>query len=333
MNNAERFRCVLNFEKPADRLPMVEWAPWWDKTISRWETEGMPPGMKFEDSVNYFGLDFITCIGAPTRREDCPPPPSPERGLVFNEADYEAVLPFLYPDSGIAQLTQRARELCDRHARGEVIVRLWLDGFFWFPRGLFGIENHLFAFYDHPGLMHRINDDLAAFNLKVVEALFPVLKPDMVGFAEDMSYNNGPMLSRDCFNEFLLPYYRRVIPSIRAHGVKTLVDSDGQIEPMIPWLMDAGIEGVYPLERQAGVDVARIRQRHPRFLLMGAYDKMVMSRGETALRTEFERLLPVMKSGGFIPSVDHQTPPGVSFDHYRAYLRLFREYTDKAVRG
>ena len=35
----------------------------------------------------------------------------------------------------------------------------------------------------------------------------------------------------------------------------------------------------------------------------------------------------MMRSGGVIPSVDHRTPPGVSLDHYRSYLRLLDEYT------
>ena len=45
------------------------------------------------------------------------------------------------------------------------------------------------------------------------------------------------------------------------------------------------------------------------------------------MRAEFERLAPLMRTGGFIPSVDHQTPPGVSLDQYRAYLLLLEEYT------
>ena len=60
--------------------------------------------------------------------------------------------------------------------------------------------------------------------------------------------------------------------------------------------------------------------------MIGHYDKMVMNRGETAIRAEFERLLPLMRSGKFVPSVDHQTPPGVSLEEYRVYLRLFEEY-------
>lgn len=51
------------------------------------------------------------------------------------------------------------------------------------------------------------------------------------------------------------------------------------------------------------------------------------------LRTprEFERLLPLWRSGGFIPSCDHQTPPAVSPDDYRLYLKLFAEYAAKAA--
>ena len=49
------------------------------------------------------------------------------------------------------------------------------------------------------------------------------------------------------------------------------------------------------------------------------------------MREEFEQLLPAMKSGGYIPSVDHQTPPDVSMEQYRIYVRLLREYAEKAT--
>jgi hypothetical protein len=52
-----------------------------------------------------------------------------------------------------------------------------------------------------------------------------------------------------------------------------------------------------------------------------------MTRGEAAMRTEFEQLRPLMRTGGFLPAVDHQTPPGVSLAEYRLYLRLLEEYT------
>ena len=331
MTPRQRFLDVLNFRRPADRLPMVEWAPWWDKTIRRWEGEGLPVGMDHEASQTYFRLDPMLLINAGARGAGCPGPTTHGGPIITDEASYEAILPYLYTDAIIEDAIHAARALNAKHERGEVILRLWLDGFFWFPRTLFGIEPHFYAFYDQPALMHRMNSDLADFCIRAVEALFPVLRPDMVGFGEDMSYNHGPMLSRGAFDTFLLPYYRRVLPHIKDYGVKVLIDSDGDISKMIPWMLDAGIEGVYPLERQAGVDIAKIRRDYPEFLMMGGYDKMVMFRSEAAMRAEFERLLPVMRSGGYIPSVDHQTPPEVSLEEYRIYVRLFEEYCRKAA--
>lgn len=330
-SSRERFLDVLNFRRPADRLPMVEWAPWWDQTLERWEQEGLPPGMDWESSQRHFGLDPLLLIVASGRSRDCPVPAYHGGPIIHDAASYEAVRPYLYTDDTIEAVRSEACRLKAKHDRGEIIVRLWLDGFFWFPRTLFGIEPHFYAFYDQPDLMRRINNDLADFNIRVVEALFPLLTPDMVGFAEDMSYNHGPMLSRKAFDTFLLPYYHQVIPHIKAYETKVLIDSDGDITQMIPWMQDAGIEGVYPLERQAGVDIAKIRRDHPTFLMMGGYNKMVMSCGEVAMRAEFERLLPVMRSGGYVLSVDHQTPPEASLEDYRIYTKVLDEYCRRAA--
>ena len=64
---------------------------------------------------------------------------------------------------------------------------------------------------------------------------------------------------------------------------------------------------------------------------VGHFDKMVMNKGEAAMRAEFERLLPTARKGGFFISCDHQTPPGVSYRDYQLYLALFREAAVRAA--
>ena len=327
MNTRERFLRVLRFQTP-DRLPMIEWSHWWDKTHHRWQQEGLPLHIDGDKLYDYFGLDRLDCISIQGISGTCPRPAHHGAPRITDEASYEAIRPHLFTEGQTQRAIDAAKLLKPRHDRGEIALRVWLDGFFWFPRSLFGIENHLYAFFDHPELMHRINSELAAFNLQTLEAVLEILTPEMVGIAEDMSYNHGPMLSADMYDEFIAPYYAQIMPLCKKHGVKVLVDTDGDVTQMIPWLISSEIDGIYPLERQAGVDVAEIRKQYPRLILMGAYDKLVMSKGEAAMRAEFERLLPVMKTGGFIPSVDHQTPPEVSLENYRTYLRLFGEYCE-----
>lgn len=86
-----------------------------------------------------------------------------------------------------------------------------------------------------------------------------------------------------------------------------------------------------PLERQAGVDVNRIRENHPDWIMVGGYNKLIMHKGEEAMREEFERILPAMKSGRYVPSVDHQTPPDVTMENYKIYVKLLKEYAQKAA--
>ena len=243
--------------------------------------------------------------------------------------DYLRIKQHLYPQDGFDKTLLTS--WVSTHQRGEMAIWFWVEGFFWFPRRLLGIEQHLYMFYDNPELMHMINRDILQYNLRVIKEICRYCKPSFVLFGEDLSYNHGPMLSKNCFYEFLAPYYREIIPALKDIGIIPFIDSDGDVATCITWCKDVGIEGIGPLERMAGVDVVQIRKDHPKFRLIGGFDKTVMHLGEDAMRQEFERLLPVMKQGGYLLSVDHQTPPEVSLYDYRLYLSLLKEYSEKAI--
>ena len=151
--------------------------------------------------------------------------------------------------------------------------------------------------------------------------------PTFLTVAEDMSYNHGPMISKRTFDEFIAPYYRRLLPRLQERNIMPFIDTDGDITLLVPWFAELGVDGFLPLERQAGVDGMRLRQRYPRLRMIGHFDKMTMNKGQAAMQAEFERLTPLMKTGGFIPSVDHQTPPGVSLEDYQIFLRLLKKHS------
>jgi hypothetical protein len=185
----------------------------------------------------------------------------------------------------------------------------------------------MLAYYDQPELIHRINQDLLEFNLRLLEQIRRACVPTFTTIAEDMSYNHGPMVSRRICDQFLTPYYLRLLERIKDMNAITIVDTDGDVTRLVPWLQAVGVEGVLPLERQAAVDGMALRELYPKLRMVGHYNKLVMHLGEAAMRKEFERLVPLMRPGGFLPSVDHQTPPEVSLDDYRLFLRLLEQYT------
>jgi len=300
---------------------------WWDETIAHWREQGLPEGLRsvFEIS-QYFGLDPYQQFWFSTTDPTIEAVQHHVEGTVSDMDEYLRIRPGLFPDHSRA--IESMRPWAQRQARGEVVVWITLEGFFWFPRTLMDVEYLSYAYYDQPELVHAINTDLLEFNISLVRQMQDHCIPTFITLAEDMSYNHGPMISEDIFSEFIAPYYEKLLDVLKEWNIKTIVDTDGDVTLLVPWLQRVGIDGVLPLERQANVDGNKLRRQFPDLCMVGHFNKLVMADGEDAIRAEFERIAPLMKSGGFIPSVDHQTPPHVSIDQYRQYLELLFEYTE-----
>ncbi len=328
MTVRDRIRAALNFE-PVDRLPAIEWATWWDKTLQRWREEGLP---EFSDPVElfrYLNLDPHRQLWISPRARTCPAPAHYGAPLVRSEQEYEQLREHLYPWPPFDQ--QILARWAEEQARGEVAVWITLEGFFWFSRSLLGIEQQFYAFYDMPGLVKRMHEELLEYNLRVLDFVYEVCVPDFMTFGEDICYKHGPMVSPAIFEEFMAPYYRQLTPKLRERGVVMIVDSDGFVDEIVPWYLGVGVDGFLPIERRAGCDPVRLRERFPELRMIGGFDKNVIELGEEAIREEFERIAPAMRSGGFIASVDHQTPPSVSLEQYRVYVEVLHEYCRKAA--
>lgn len=333
MNHTERFHAVMNFQ-PVDRLPMIEWAGWWDQTVKRWHGEGLAAELNDAAEIRaHLGLDPYYQMWFGPRGPGTPAPRSHGAGIVADLDSYHAIRQYLYPDPESRMERSQLEAWAGQQQRGEAVIWITLEGFFWFPRTLFGIAEHFLAFYEQPELMLTMNEDLLAYNHRVLDYVCGICRPNFMTFAEDMSYNHGPMLSASLFAQFITPFYRRIVPRLTDYGIIPIIDTDGDVTQLVPWFAQAGVDGFLPLERQAGCDIAAMRAQFPRVRLIGAFDKMTMTHGEAVMRVEFERILPVMRQGGYIPSVDHQTPPGVSLDEYQVYLALLGEYCQRAAKA
>ena len=216
--------------------------------------------------------------------------------------------------------------LKEGHDRGDYSIRLHLEGFFWTPRELMGFEPVLYAFYDEPELLRDMNDFICTVYKEKAMKVIEILQPDVVYFNEDLSGVNGPLISPECFEEFVGVYYRELIPMMKERGVgNVIVDTDGEFSKLIPNFIACGVDGFLPMDVNAGMDIVKIRQMFPRLKFIGGYNKLMIAEGKEAIDKEFERILPVIRGGGFIPGADHQVPPSASLENYRYYIKRLKE--------
>lgn len=132
----------------------------------------------------------------------------------------------------------------------------------------------------------------------------------------------------------MLSPYRRVTDFLRGHGVDIIfVDSDGNIDELIPLFLEAGINGIFPLEVQSGMDPVGLRKKYGRDLLMsGGIDKRKLAQNKKVIETELMRKLPYLISrGGYIPHLDHIVPPDVPPGNFVYYMELKRRIIEGKV--
>lgn len=196
------------------------------------------------------------------------------------------------------------------------------EGFFWFARTLMGTENLSYAWYDQPGLMHDMMAFQAEFLIRTAMPVLEKVQVDYICLAEDLAMKTGPLLSPETYREFVLPHLKRVIDFYRSHGVKHVcIDSDGNFEVLLPMMMDAGVDGIWPMERAAGMDPLQLRSKFgPQLRLWGGVDKRELVYDHKRTEAHLRSLQPLVMDGRFIPTVDHTVPPDVSYQQFEDYM-------------
>ncbi len=224
------------------------------------------------------------------------------------------------------------KELCVRFRRRVLPLRLMGDrvgGFFGPLRGMMGLENLLYAFYDEPKLIEDMMDAKLELMLELIKKTLADTDIDFLVFWEDMAYNAGPLLSPELFRRYMVPRYKVITDYLRNHGVDIImVDSDGDIRKLIPLWLEAGVNGFYPLEAQSNMDVVELRREYGKdILLIGGIDKRVLREGRKEIEEEVRRRVsPIIDEGGFIPMIDHSVPPDVPFENYCYFIELLKGY-------
>jgi uroporphyrinogen decarboxylase len=197
-------------------------------------------------------------------------------------------------------------------------------GFYWRAREWLGTENLSYAWYDDPDLCDNMMEFTADFTIEMLRPVLDEIAPDYIFINEDMSMKSGPLLSPEHYKRFIFPRMRRLVDFVKGKGTKyVIVDTDGDPEPLIPLLMDAGVDGLWPIERAAQeMDPLALRKKYGKDLrIWGAVDKRCIAAGPDAIDEHLRTMIPLIEEGGFIPTVDHTVPPDVSLENFRYYMK------------
>lgn len=357
MTAKEKFKALFDFE-PIDRPLFNPTLGFWNETIERWRGEGMP-GYVFNEHAAKLYFRFELMVRLPMLEGNLFPPFVPRvlkvkgNHRIVRDISGNIVREFTDGSSAIPQYLKSPVESMDdfrkirwrleadfpgrcanplfdalyAHAGlNQQPLGTFVCGCFGLHRHLLGFENLMTAYYDAPDLLHAISCQWEKLIRGILRRLRRRYGIVFVFFWEDMCYKTGPMCSPKTFREFMTPYYKRVVADARDHGIEFLmVDTDGDCNLVIPLFKEVGVNMMLPFEVQAGMDILKVREAHPDLVIWGGLDKRALAKDSEAIEEEvFKKVPPLLKSGGYIPAIDHGVPPDVPLENFRFFMMLLK---------
>ena len=177
-------------------------------------------------------------------------------------------------------------------------------------------------------IAEKVADHLTAVGVEQIRRWS--LQDTGIWIYDDIGTNNGPMIRPQAFEEVFLPAYRRMVAAYRAAGARYVIfHSDGDIRPILDMLLDAGIDGLNPLEPRAGMDAVALREKYPRLILTGGMDNTdtLINGPVSRIVDETKALIDLGRDGGLVIGA-HSISPEVPQDHFAAYLETCLSYGD-----
>lgn len=147
--------------------------------------------------------------------------------------------------------------------------------------------------------------------------------PDGLWVWDDLGYKGRPFVSPTMYRAQLFPAHKKLFEFAHSRGLPVVLHSDGYIEPLIPALIEAGIDCLQPLEVKAGMDLLKLKaQFGERIALIGGMDERVLETNERqAVEAELASKVPgVMAGSGYVLQVDHSVSPLVEYGTYKFFV-------------
>jgi len=348
MTSVERIGNILK-RQPVDRIGLFE--HFWGDTHKKWTTEGhIAEGEALDD---HFGFDLQVCWpfntvaklefepetveeteetilqrdgnGALLRRHKLHDATPEHVDFLVKDRDgwEEHAKPFLTPDP--KRINFEAFRDARKHAAERQRFLCWGGvNVFEMMHPVCGHEYMLMGMLTDPGWVKDMVDTYAQLTVDLMEILFAEEGlPNGAWFYEDMGLKQRPFMSPDMYREIVQPGHRKTIAYCKAQGLPVVMHSCGYVAPLVPGMIEAGIDCLQVIEVKAGMDLVRLYKDYgDRLSFMGGVDvRTLYGNDRREIEEELSSKIPVVKGNyGYVLHSDHSIPDQVEYESYKFFV-------------
>ncbi len=243
-------------------------------------------------------------------------------------ADEQAILGYRAPDPNRPELYKEAAGVIEKYQDEYWIVGVTVTTIFETAWALRGYDQMLMDFVTDPDLVDTILDIPYHYHLTAAKKLVE-MGVDMIWVGDDVGMQTGMLISPRTWRRFFKPRMANFIAALKAINprVKVAYHSDGDISPIIPDLIEIGLDVLNPIQ-PACMDPAGLKQKYgDRLCFWGSMDEQytLPFGSPEAVRAEvIARLNTIGKNGGLILGPTHHVQLDTPLENFWAMVNAIR---------
>lgn len=189
--------------------------------------------------------------------------------------------------------------------------------------------------------VNRLLEDFLQYKMGYWDSLFTWLKENghaekiqVISEADDLGTQKSTLISPDDLNELVIPKFKRLWSFMKEKmpHTKNFLHTCGAVRPLLPALIEAGLEIYNPVQfTAANMDLAGLKRDFGKDLVFwggGVDTQNTLSKGTPeAVRDEVKKILDIMApNGGFVFAPVHNIQNDISAANFWAMWDTLQEY-------
>jgi uroporphyrinogen decarboxylase len=243
-------------------------------------------------------------------------------------AEDDAISRYTPPDPHRPELYHDAERVVRDYGQEYFIVGVTVTTVFETAWALRGLERMMMDFVENPELAEAILDIPFSYHLRAARKLVE-LGVDMIWTGDDVGGQSAMILSPAMWRRLFKPRMARFFAEIKRlnPNIKIAYHSDGVIEPIIPDLIEIGVDVLNPIQ-PACMDPARLKRQYgDKLCFWGSIDEQhTLPFGTPAdVRAEVQARLDTLgQGGGLIIGPTHHVQLDTPMENFRAMVDAIR---------
>lgn len=190
-----------------------------------------------------------------------------------------------------------------------------------------GLENALMDTLANPEFLDATIEQIDAVQTVMLERMLTELHDelDIVFISDDMGMQDNLLISLDSWEIHFKPRLKAWCDLIHHHGKKVLYHTDGAVLPLIPGLIECGIDILNPIQHVCpGMDRANLKQQFGDQVIFhgGVENQKILPMGTAAeVAAETQKCMDTLgKDGGYICCSCHNAQAGTPVENILAMI-------------